>query len=235
MCEPPALGGSMPALARRPGNAECHSAACCGGRRVGHEPCVAHEELERLRDEARQRAQHALEAAGRARERIRDLSGGRADLVRGLHEAEERRIVAEDRLAQVQKTLAEARQRSVNAHERAARVDEERGKVADAAAHREAADRERQLIDDEAEPTRPPSEDAAQADARATIQGDGDANRRRGTAVPNQPTLSGAGLAQRLRRLHHPWDPHASQARVNPRPPWNGGRGVMARADSARD
>lgn len=98
---------------------------------------------------ARQRAAQARAAAARARKRARELDEARGSLL-GPAEAEERRILAEERLAELEVTLAQARQRSVNAHERAARLDAAVGLQGDAERHQDAADRERQLIDDEA-------------------------------------------------------------------------------------
>jgi hypothetical protein len=53
-------------------------------------------------------------------------------------------------LARVEASLTEARQRSVNAHERAGRLDDRSGKAADAQRPYDAANAERQLIEDEA-------------------------------------------------------------------------------------
>ncbi|HZT92217.1 MAG TPA: hypothetical protein VFA05_09275 [Gaiellaceae bacterium] len=107
------------------------------------------EALERMATEARERARLAHDAALRARTRVAELSGrrGRVDVGGRPMEAVERRILAEERLAQIQVSLGEARRRSANAHERAARVDAAVGKDADAAHHHEAADRDRQLND----------------------------------------------------------------------------------------
>ena len=99
--------------------------------------------------QARKRAAQAKTAAARARERARELGQDRPGLL-GPAQAEERRILAEERLAELELTLAQARQRSVNAHERAAHLDELVGQKADAQRHRIAADQERQVIDDEA-------------------------------------------------------------------------------------
>lgn len=114
---------------------------------------MSHEDLDRLRDEARERRDQASQAAQRARQRIEQLARrdhGRRDGP-DPSRAVERRVIAQDRLARVRLSLAEARRRSVNAHERAARVDASVGKHADAARHHEAADRDRRLTDDEAE------------------------------------------------------------------------------------
>jgi hypothetical protein len=67
-----------------------------------------------------------------------------------MAEAEERRILAEERLADLRVSLAAARQRSVNAHESAARMDDGVGRTVAAQQHRDAADADRQLIDREA-------------------------------------------------------------------------------------
>ena len=100
--------------------------------------------------QARLRAGEAQEAAERARKRIAELNRyAHADPV-GPAQAEERRLLAEERLAKVEAALAEARRRSVNAHERAARLDALMGRAADAQRHYAAADDERQLIEDEA-------------------------------------------------------------------------------------
>jgi hypothetical protein len=100
--------------------------------------------------EARLRAAEARQAAERARERVAELRKGRLAGSIGPAEAEERRLHAEQRLAEVEASLADARRRSVNAHERAARLDRSTGKAADAQRHYEAANDERQLIQDEA-------------------------------------------------------------------------------------
>jgi hypothetical protein len=106
-------------------------------------------DLPALAEEARERARKARDAAQLARDRIDELAGRRPRATPPA-DAVERRILAEERLAHVERSLAKARERSANAHERAARLDEEVGKDADAARHHEAADRDRQLIDDEA-------------------------------------------------------------------------------------
>jgi hypothetical protein len=102
-------------------------------------------------EEARVRAAEARQAAQRARTRVAELQQQSAGGLLGLANAEERRLLAEERLAQVEASLAEARQRSVNAHERAGRLDADLGRAADAQRHYDAANDERQLIDDEAE------------------------------------------------------------------------------------
>jgi hypothetical protein len=109
--------------------------------------------LERRAAEARERACQAHNAARRARLRRMELSrrSDPLDVAGRPAEAVERRILAEERLAQLEVSLAEARQRGVNAHERAARVDAAVGKDAEAAAHEHAADRDRQLIDQDAQ------------------------------------------------------------------------------------
>jgi hypothetical protein len=105
--------------------------------------------VERSRD-ARLRAAEAQQAAERAHRRVAELKTRRRVGPIGLAEAAERRLVAEERLAQVEASLAEARRRSVNAHERAARLDDHVGRIEDAQRHYAAADAERQLIEDEA-------------------------------------------------------------------------------------
>jgi hypothetical protein len=105
--------------------------------------------LRELSQEARERARLAHDAAQFARDRINELTGRRPRSAPPA-DAVERRILAEERLAHVERSLAKARERSANAHERAARLDEEAGKGVDAARHHEAADEDRQLIDQEA-------------------------------------------------------------------------------------
>lgn len=100
--------------------------------------------------EARLRAAEAQQAAERARTRVAELKQRPGVGSIGPAQAEERRLLAEERLAQVEASLAEARRRSVNAHERAGRLDEGAGKAADAQRHHDAANAERQLIQDEA-------------------------------------------------------------------------------------
>lgn len=101
-------------------------------------------------EEARVRAAEARQAAQRARIRVAELQQQSAGGLLGLANAEERRLLAEERLAQVEASLAEARQRSVNAHERAGRLDADLGRAADAQRHYDAANDERQLIDEAA-------------------------------------------------------------------------------------
>jgi hypothetical protein len=101
-------------------------------------------------EEARLRAAEAQQAAERARKRVAELNQQRGVGLAGPAEAEERRLLAEERLAQVEASLAEARRRSVNAHERAARLDEGTGRAEDAQRHYDAANAGRQLIEDEA-------------------------------------------------------------------------------------
>jgi hypothetical protein len=100
--------------------------------------------------EARVRAAEAQEAAEHARKRIVELNQGRLAGSFGPAQAEERRLRAEERLAQVEARLSEARRRSVNAHERTARLDSRAGRDADAERHYDAANDERQVIEDEA-------------------------------------------------------------------------------------
>jgi DNA primase large subunit len=104
----------------------------------------------RRAEEARARAAEARQAAERARARVAELQQQRRGGLVGLSKAEERRLLAEERLAQVEASLAEARQRSVNAHERAGRLDAELGRDADAQRHHDAANDDRQLIEDAA-------------------------------------------------------------------------------------
>ena len=111
------------------------------------------EGLQTLAAQARERGRQAHEAAQRARTRVQELAGRRpaGDVTEGAAAAAERRILAEERLAQLELSLGKSRQRSVNSHESAARVDDAVGKNAEAAHHRAAADQERQLIEDEAQ------------------------------------------------------------------------------------
>ena len=99
---------------------------------------------------ARLRATEAQQAAEAARRRVAELHQHERAGSSGVAEAEERRLLAEERLARVEAQLAEARQRSIDAHERAARLDDAMGKTADARRHYDAANDERQLIEDEA-------------------------------------------------------------------------------------
>lgn len=108
------------------------------------------DEFQGRSEEARQRAAEAVKAAERARRLVDELRQGRPADPLKVSEAEERRILAENRALELETSLATARQRSVNAHESAARADSAVGKHKEAAAHREAADRERQTINDEA-------------------------------------------------------------------------------------
>jgi hypothetical protein len=100
--------------------------------------------------EARQRAAEARQAAERARKRVIELREWQVGSSTGPADAEERRLLAEERLARIEASLAASRQRSVNAHERAARLDEHMGKLADAQRHYDAANDDRQRIEDEA-------------------------------------------------------------------------------------
>lgn len=86
-------------------------------------------------------------SATRQQRRVRRFGvAWRGEVLRVSRVRRLRRILAEERLAQLEVSLAEARQRSVNAHERAARVDAAVGKAREAAQHQRAADRDRQLI-----------------------------------------------------------------------------------------
>jgi hypothetical protein len=100
--------------------------------------------------QARRRVVEAQHAAERARKRVAELRQRQRIGPIGPAEAEERRLLAEERLAQVEASLARARHRSVNAHERAGKLDDRVGKRADAQRHYDAADDERQLIEDAA-------------------------------------------------------------------------------------
>jgi hypothetical protein len=153
-------------------------------------------------DEARVRAAEARQAAERARERIAELhQTGRVGPI-GPSLAEERRLLAEERLAQVEASLAEARQRSVNAHERAARLDASTGRGADAQRHRVAADDDRQLIEDEAVRVAQRRNDATtQRRNDATTQRRNDATtQRRNVTLQDLPAHTIDSLARRRHR-----------------------------------
>jgi hypothetical protein len=155
---------------------------------------AAHEWYVERADEARLRAAEARQAAELARQRAAELRKGKRVGPIGPAQAEERRLHAEQRLAQVEASLAEARQRSVNAHERAARLDARTGSGADAQRHYAAADHDRQLIEDEAVKV-------AQRRNDATTQRRNDATtQRRGVTLKDLPTRTIEALARRRHR-----------------------------------
>jgi hypothetical protein len=137
-------GQGLPKSAQRAERIADRERALANHEVVGNEWLVG-----RSRD-ARLRAAEAQEAAERAHKRVAELKTRRRMGPIGLAEAAERRLVAEERLAQVEASLAEARRRSVNAHERAARLDDRIGRVEDAQRHYAAADADRRLIEDAA-------------------------------------------------------------------------------------
>lgn len=90
---------------------------------------------------ARERAKQAGDAAERARRR---LVGGHAATPVTVAEAEERRLLAEERAHALHASLQEAFERSASAHDAAADIDDAAGKTSDAAEHRREARADRQ-------------------------------------------------------------------------------------------
>jgi hypothetical protein len=92
---------------------------------------------------ARARAARAAEAAASARARAQKTHSRET-----VAEAEERRLLAEERLAAARAELTKALERSRNAHLDAAQLDAERGDDEGAARHRAGAEDDRRTQDD---------------------------------------------------------------------------------------